>query len=86
MISKTQTGFIKGRSILEGPLVVNEIIEWAKKVKKQTMLLKVDFEKAFDTINWDYIEARTFKPKWVLLINGERGSKEFSQRRGFQFW
>ena len=73
VISKTQTGFIKGRSIIEGPLVVNEIIEGAKKVKKQTMLLKVDFEKAFDTINWDYIEdiqTQFFGDKWRAWIKG----------------
>ena len=37
--------YIKGRQIIDGPLMVDEIITWAKKHKKKLMFLKVDFEK-----------------------------------------
>ncbi|GJW56442.1 putative ribonuclease H-like domain-containing protein, partial [Tanacetum coccineum] len=39
-----------GRQIIDGPLMVDEIIAWAKKYKKRIMFLKVDFEKAFDSL------------------------------------
>nr|GFA48284.1 RNA-directed DNA polymerase, eukaryota, reverse transcriptase zinc-binding domain protein [Tanacetum cinerariifolium] len=48
IISPEQSAFISGRQILDGPLILNEIIDWYKKLKKKLMLFKVDFEKAFD--------------------------------------
>ena len=50
VISPTQTAFIKGRQIMDGPLIVNELISWAKRTQKKLFLLKVDFEKAFDNV------------------------------------
>ncbi|KAL4573961.1 hypothetical protein LXL04_020783 [Taraxacum kok-saghyz] len=50
VISVEQSGFVKGRQILDGPLMVNEIISWCKKRRKRLMMFKVDFEKAYDSI------------------------------------
>lgn len=43
VILVNQTAFLKGRNILDGVVVVNEIIEYAKKERKPCMLFKVDF-------------------------------------------
>lgn len=48
----TQSAYVEGRNILDGPLIVNEICSWAKRAKKKVLLFKVDFEKAFDSVNW----------------------------------
>ncbi|GJZ60497.1 probable L-type lectin-domain containing receptor kinase S.5 [Tanacetum coccineum] len=48
VVGDVQMTYIKGRQIINGPLMVEEIIAWAKKAKKRLMILKVDFEKAFD--------------------------------------
>lgn len=48
-IDKVQ--FVEGRSILDGLLIVNEICSWAKQSKKQVLIFKADFDKAFDSIN-----------------------------------
>ncbi|KAJ9544963.1 hypothetical protein OSB04_024670 [Centaurea solstitialis] len=56
VVSNTQSAFIKGRSILDGPLMVNELISWAKKDRRKLLLFKVDFAKAFDTLNWNYLD------------------------------
>ncbi|GJX62629.1 putative RNA-directed DNA polymerase, eukaryota, reverse transcriptase zinc-binding domain protein [Tanacetum coccineum] len=50
IIGEAQMAFIKGRQIIDAPLMVNEIISWAKKCMKKLLLFKVDFEKAFDTL------------------------------------
>ncbi|GKB24357.1 putative RNA-directed DNA polymerase, eukaryota, reverse transcriptase zinc-binding domain protein [Tanacetum coccineum] len=56
LISHEQTSFIKGRQILDCPLILSELIEWYKKRKKKMLLFKVDFEKAFDTVSWKYLD------------------------------
>ncbi|GJW04347.1 RNA-directed DNA polymerase, eukaryota, reverse transcriptase zinc-binding domain protein [Tanacetum coccineum] len=72
VISNEQSTFIKGRQILDGPLMINEIVEWCKRPKKKAKLFKIDFEKAFDTISWDYIFSMLyylgFGSKWIQWI------------------
>lgn len=74
VISNTQTAFIKGRSILDGPLMVNELITWAKRIKKKMLLFKVDFAKAFDSLNWNYLDnvlmQMGFGEKWRAWMKG----------------
>jgi hypothetical protein len=54
-IALTQTAFIKGRLIHEGPLVLQEIIHELKSRKLPTVILKLDFEKAYDIVNWLFL-------------------------------
>ncbi|GJS91277.1 putative RNA-directed DNA polymerase, eukaryota, reverse transcriptase zinc-binding domain protein [Tanacetum coccineum] len=53
--------------------MVNEIISWASKRKKQLFLLKVDFEKAFDSLDWGFLDNvmkhMGFSQKWRKWIN-----------------
>ncbi|XP_071718424.1 uncharacterized protein [Rutidosis leptorrhynchoides] len=74
IISKEQSAFIKGRQILDGPLMINEIIDWCNKKKKKAMLFKVDFEKAFDSISWDFLVTMLsnlgFGRRWIMWVKG----------------
>ncbi|KAJ9567792.1 LOW QUALITY PROTEIN: hypothetical protein OSB04_003758 [Centaurea solstitialis] len=74
VISPEQTAYVKGKSIVDGPLIVNEIISWAKRTKKKVFLLKIDFEKAFDNLNWYFLfntlEQMGFGRKWTGWIKG----------------
>ncbi|GJQ98238.1 putative RNA-directed DNA polymerase, eukaryota, reverse transcriptase zinc-binding domain protein [Tanacetum coccineum] len=56
LISHEQSTFIKSRQILDGPLFLSEAIDWYKKRKKKMLLFKVDFEKAFDSVSWRYLD------------------------------
>ncbi|GJT78359.1 putative RNA-directed DNA polymerase, eukaryota, reverse transcriptase zinc-binding domain protein [Tanacetum coccineum] len=64
--------FLKGCQITDGPLLVNEILSWAKKRKKKFFLFKVDFEKAFDTLSWSFLDSimdqMGFGAKWKTWI------------------
>jgi hypothetical protein len=62
LISSNQTTFIKGRNILDGPLALIEIIYELKTKKLGGILLKLDFEKAYDRVNWDFL-AKVFRAK-----------------------
>jgi len=47
IISTTQSTFIKGRNLVDGMLVVNELVDYTKKMNKQFFFIfKVDFEKS----------------------------------------
>nr|GEZ14308.1 RNA-directed DNA polymerase, eukaryota, reverse transcriptase zinc-binding domain protein [Tanacetum cinerariifolium] len=63
---------IHGRQILDGPLILSEIIDWYKKRKKKLMLFKVDFEKAFDFVSWKYLDYMLHKlgfgSRWCTWI------------------
>lgn len=55
LIGEAQSAFIKGRNILDGVVVLNETVEDAKKSKKELLVFKVDFAKAYDSVDWDYL-------------------------------
>ncbi|MCH80987.1 LINE-1 reverse transcriptase like [Trifolium medium] len=56
LILKTQSAFIKGRSLVEGVVAVNEIIDFAKKSRESCLIFKVDFEKAYDSVDWGFLD------------------------------
>lgn len=74
IIDESQSAFIEGRHLLHSMLIANEVIEEAKRDSKSCLVFKVDFEKAYDSMSWDfllYMLQRTgFCPKWVKWIEG----------------
>ncbi|GJW26436.1 zinc finger, CCHC-type containing protein [Tanacetum coccineum] len=56
VISDVQKAYVQGRQIIDGPLIVNEVISWATKNKERLFILKVDFEKAFDSLDWNFLD------------------------------
>ncbi|PNX86587.1 cysteine-rich receptor-like protein kinase, partial [Trifolium pratense] len=57
LILESQTAFVKDRQILDGILIANEVVDDARRSKKELMLFKVDFEKAYDSVDWGYLDA-----------------------------
>jgi hypothetical protein len=51
LISKSQTAFIPGRFILEGVVILHEILHDLRVTKTRGIVLKLDFEKAYDKVN-----------------------------------
>ncbi|GJV42910.1 RNA-directed DNA polymerase, eukaryota [Tanacetum coccineum] len=56
LVNEVQSTFIVDRQILDGPFILNEIVQWCQSKKKQYLVFKVDFEKAFDSVRWDYLD------------------------------
>jgi hypothetical protein len=56
VVATTQLAFIKGRQLVDGVMVVNEVIDLAKKTGRACLVLKVDFEKAYDSVDWGFLE------------------------------
>ncbi|XP_059064589.1 uncharacterized protein LOC131856711 [Cryptomeria japonica] len=55
IVSATQTGFIKGRYILENLITTWEAMDWAKCSHQNVALLLLDFEKSYDRVEWNFI-------------------------------
>jgi len=67
VISDTQSTFVKGRQILDGILVANEVVDDAWECKKDLLLFKVDFEKAYDSIDLRYLDEVMHKMGFPVL-------------------
>jgi hypothetical protein len=55
IISPDQTAYLKGRYIGENIRTVADIIEYCKSRNMTSVLLLIDFEKAFDTVKWEFL-------------------------------
>ncbi|XP_058757178.1 uncharacterized protein LOC131630416 [Vicia villosa] len=55
LISHKQTYFIRNMNNLDGVSVVNELIYLAKREGRSCLVMKVDYEKAYDCVSWNYL-------------------------------
>ena len=72
IISCDQTGFITNRYIGENVRLFTDIIEYCKKNCVSGLALSIDFEKAFDYIEWNFLnvclKAMGFKHEWINVM------------------
>ncbi|GAU48313.1 hypothetical protein TSUD_405300 [Trifolium subterraneum] len=76
VISESQTVFVRDRKILNEILIANEVVDEARRAKKELMLFKVDFEKAYDS---ECVCTATAS----VLVNGSP-TDEFPIERGLR--
>ena len=75
IVSEDQSGYIKNRYIGENIRTVLDVIEYTSLKTDPGILLFLDFEKAFDTVSWDFLLktldyfnfGENFK-KWISII------------------
>ena len=81
-ISKSQGAFVTERQILDVVLVANEVVEDYKSGNKEGLVFKIDFERAYDNVNWGYLDfvlqKKNFGSKWRSWIKGCLSSVSFS--------
>lgn len=73
LIDEDQSGFMRGRSISENFVYATEFVQCCHKRAAPTVVLKLDFSKAFDSINWESLravmEVRGFPVVWCDWID-----------------
>ena len=98
IISPNQTGYVKGRYIGESITIITGIMSFTKKKNIPGLAVFLDFEKAFDSIEWCYLqkclEAFNFGPQlrqWITVLynnipscvlNNGFATKHFNLSRG----
>ena len=100
MIDYTQTTFLSGRGLLDSVLIANETVDFLRKETKKGVIVKLDYEKAYDLVEWGfliYMMGRIgFNSKWINWIKiclksttisvlvNGSPTKEFKLRRGLR--
>ena len=56
LIDESQSAFVMNRQILDGVLIAKESLRWLKKRKIPGTLIKLDFQKAYDSVNWSFLK------------------------------
>ena len=56
LIHSDQTGFVKGRFIGQNVRLLNDIMEYTELNKIPGIMVLIDFEKAFDTLEWHFLQ------------------------------
>ena len=98
LVNNDQTGFLKGRFIGENIRLIDSIINYAAEQHIPGLLLFIDFEKAFDSLEWAFIDRTLeyfgFGPSlisWIrtfynniesCVLNNGWSSKFFKLQRG----
>ena len=77
LISETQSSFVAGRLISYNILIAQKMfhgLRTNKSCQNKFMAIKTDMNKAYDRIEWNFIEALLqkmgFDPHWVKLMRG----------------
>jgi hypothetical protein len=56
VVRPSQTAFMQGRNILDGVVILHETVHELHRKKLNGVILKIDFEKAYDKVKWYFLQ------------------------------
>jgi len=72
IIRPNQTGYVRGRSIIDNIFLAQEAMVYAEETGQDLTMLLLDFEKAFDRISWPFMksvmESRGFHQEFIDAV------------------
>jgi hypothetical protein len=73
VVQPSETAFMQGRNILDGVVILHETVHELHTKKLNELILKLDFEKAYDKVKWSFLQQtlrmKGFSQEWHALIN-----------------
>jgi hypothetical protein len=71
-ILPSQTGFVPNRCILDNIFLAFETIAWTRENQQDLSMLLLDFEKAYDRVNWTFLKEvmakMGFHSQWIKQV------------------
>ncbi|GLT52596.1 hypothetical protein SLA2020_259280 [Shorea laevis] len=68
IIGESQVAFVGGRQLVDSVLVLNEVVHEVKWRKQESFILKANFEKVYDSVDWGFLDwmmdSMGFGTKW----------------------
>ena len=61
VIGDSQPTFLKDKGMLDSVLMANEVVEDLRRSGRSGLGLKVDFEKAYDSVIWEFLDDMLLK-------------------------
>jgi hypothetical protein len=55
VVRPSQTAFMQGRNILDGVATLHETVHELHSKKLNGLILKIDFEKAYEKVKWSFL-------------------------------
>ena len=81
-IHSTQGAFVQGRQILDAVLIANEIVDEKRRSGEEGVVFKIDFEKAYNHVSWDFLdhmlEKKGISPRWRKWMRGYLSTVSFA--------
>ena len=72
LIHDSQTGFVQERSIFDNIFLFWEMVAMAEQQQQDLAILFLDFEKAYDRVDWDFMEGTLqrmgFPMQWIRAV------------------
>lgn len=84
LVFSDQTGFIRDRCIGKNIRLTDRVIKYSKAINMLGLLLFLDFEKAFDTLEWPFIR-KTYYILWFRTIIAELVKSVLLKKRKLYF-
>lgn len=82
LISSHQSAFLRSRQAMDGVLVAKECMDAVSKNGKMGVLCKLDLEKAYDRVNWEFLDYMLgrmgFGKKWRKWMGRCYGTAHYS--------
>jgi hypothetical protein len=90
VIGESQIAFLPGRNILDGVLILYEVLHKLRVKKKDGIIVKLNFEKAYDKVRWSFLKEvltrKNFSEKWIewmtRAVEGGRVAMNLNGDRG----
>ncbi|XP_039048924.1 uncharacterized protein LOC120189810 [Hibiscus syriacus] len=100
VVGENQFAFTSGKQIADCVLIANEVIDDLSKKKKKALLFKADFRKAYDSVDWNFLnlilKKMGFGKRWrkwvqfcistssIVVLVNGYPSVRFSIKRGLR--
>jgi len=74
VIDEHQYVFLRNKGLLDSVLIANEVVEEVRRNRRSALCFKVDYEKAYDSVKWnfllDMLHKLGFHSKWIKWVTG----------------